>query len=305
MARPENYVSRADLGWGASPAAGATIRSGLVIHYDSGNLNLANRPHSDCIAYWRNTRNFHTGPSRGWLDIGYSFMACPHDYILEGRGLNKQQAAQPGGNATHYSVTLATGPAEDIAPGAINAVRRLRKWLIDDYNNSTAVSGHRDFVATSCPGNKAYALVQNGTFAQAPGSVGSVSPEDAVLGTKQGDGLLPGPASEAVKAVQRLIAAAGFASHLGESGVDGRWGPATSAGLLAARRYVGSGITSITSITGESYGQLIRACSRREAERAVNNLTIPECECTGGGSGEGLQLPATVKINGTVTLEES
>ena len=298
MSLPANYVSRSDLGWGASPAAGATIRSGLVVHYDSGNLNLANRPHADCIQYWRNTRAFHTGPQRGWADIGYSFMACPHDYIIEGRGLSKQQAAQPGGNATHYSVTLATGPAEDIAPGAINAVRRLRQWLMaSPRNNAGTVLGHRDFIATSCPGAKAYALVQNGTFAQAPGSVGTINPEDAVLGTKEGDGLLPGPASEAVKAVQRLIVAAGFGDLLGESGVDGRWWHATSAGLLAARQYVGSGVTSIKSITGESYAQLIRACARREAARAVNGLDIGECNCSGNGGG-GLELPLDVKIVG-------
>lgn len=294
----ENFISRSDLGWGRSPAAGATIRSGLVIHYDSGNLNLANRPHTDCITYWRNTRSFHMGPQRGWADIGYSFMACPHDYVIEGRGLNKQQAAQPGGNATHYSVTLATGPAEDIAPGAINAVRRLRQWLMaSPRNNHGRVLGHRDFIATSCPGNRAYALVQDGTFTKAPGTVGVTNPEDAVLGTREGDGLLPGPASEAVKAVQRLIVAAGFGDELGDSGVDGRWGPATSAGLLAARRYVGSNLDSVKTMTGESYAQLIRACARREAERAVSRL--------GTGGGEGGTLPTTerVTLEGTVTLK--
>lgn len=292
----QNYVTRADLGWGASPAAHANIRSGLVVHYDSGNLGLANKNHTACVTYWRNTRSFHTGPSRGWADIGYSFMACPHDYILEGRGLNRQQAAQPGGNATHYSVTLATGPAEDIAPGAINAVRRLRQWLMaSPRNNSDKVLGHRDFIATSCPGDRAYALVKNGTFTQNPGAPGMVSPEDAVLGTREGDGLLPGPASEAVKAVQRLIVAAGFGDELGDSGVDGRWGPATSNGLLLARRYVGSNLDSVKTMTGESYAQLIRACARREAERAVGRQ----------GDGDGGSLPTTerVTIEGTVTLK--
>src|SRR5690554_7150144 len=107
MALPENFVSRADLGWGNTAASYANISQGLVIHYDSGNLGLASKPHSACVQYWHNTRAFHRGPQRGWADIGYSFFSCPHDYILEGRGLNRQQAAQPGGNATHYSVTLA------------------------------------------------------------------------------------------------------------------------------------------------------------------------------------------------------
>ena len=71
MPRPSKYVSRSDLGWGTSPASRANPRSGLVIHYDSANQGLAGKDHSACLTYWRNTRNFHTGPSRGWVDIGY------------------------------------------------------------------------------------------------------------------------------------------------------------------------------------------------------------------------------------------
>ncbi len=288
MALPENFVSRSDLGWGNTAASYANISQGLVIHYDSGNLGLANKPHSACVQYWHNTRAFHRGPQRGWVDIGYSFFSCPHDYILEGRGLNRQQAAQPGGNATHYSVTLATGPAEEIPDAQINSVRRLRKWLIEDHDNHPRVLGHRDFISTSCPGDKAYALVTNGTFAQPPGAITEGAD---LLGLKEGDGI-PNP-SEGVKAVQRLIVAAGFGEHLEPYGVDGQWGAGTSAGLLAARHYVGSGVSSINRMTGESYAQLIRACARREAERAVKNLDIP----SGGGEG-GLptQFDATIKV---------
>lgn len=172
MPRPTKYVTRSALGWGSSPAAYANPRSGLVIHYDSSNQNLANKNHSACLSYWRATRSFHTGPSRGWADIGYSFMACAHGYVLEGRGLYKQQAAQPGGNSTHYSVTLATGPSDTITTDQINAVRQLRQWLMEpDTSISGKVLGHRDFIATSCPGDKAYAMVKDGTFTQPPGAI--------------------------------------------------------------------------------------------------------------------------------------
>lgn len=168
MARPSKYVSRADLGWGASPATSANPRSGLVIHYDAANQNLANRDHSACLTYWRNTRNFHIG-TNGWADIGYSWGACAHGYILEGRGLFRTQAAQPGGNSSHYSCTLMTGPTDTITAEQINAVRRLRQWLMEPESSiSGTVLGHRDFIATSCPGDKAYRMVQDGTFAKAP-----------------------------------------------------------------------------------------------------------------------------------------
>ncbi|MGW5876483.1 hypothetical protein ACWFMI_08020 [Nocardiopsis terrae] len=552
MPRPSKYVSRSDLGWGTSPASRANPRSGLVIHYDSVNQGLSGKEHSACLTYWRNTRAFHTGPSRGWADIGYcvdeetevltengwrsfrrvragdtaltldhttgtsqwqpiqavnvfpatertlirlegrshsslttphhrwpveraphpghdtehppgehwattetltardlirtaapcdhltdepkwphtlveevarawagrtrpsprprehltegvphhaflraltreqldlllriaapegsvpdrasaealqfaavlagraahlhhdehgwavapdhrallpinrdqdgptlreepygghiwcpttpngtwlarrrgtvyftgnSFMACPHGYVIEGRGLYRTQAAQPGGNSSHYSCTLATGPTDAITPEQINAVRMLRQWLMEpDTSIAGAVLGHRDFISTSCPGDRAYQLVQDGTFTQPPGAV---TEGLDLLGLKEGDGI-PTP-SEGVKAVQRLIVAAGFGEHLEPYGVDGQWGKGTSAGLLAARHYVGSGVTSIKSMTGESYAQLIRACARREAERAVKGLDSPDS----GGDGS-LPGTETVDVSGRLTIE--
>ena len=47
MGKPSNYVTRKDLGWSAaSPAGYANPRSGLVIHYDSNDQNLAGKNHS-------------------------------------------------------------------------------------------------------------------------------------------------------------------------------------------------------------------------------------------------------------------
>lgn len=170
MSLPANYISRKDLGWTpTSPAGYANPRSGLVVHYDSVDQNLADKGLDAAITYWNNTRAFHTGPSRGWVDVGYSFMAAHTGHILEGRGLYRAQAAQPGGNTTHYSVTLATGPGDRITPAQINAVRELRRWLMEPaISNAGVVLGHRDFIPTSCPGDRAYALVRDGTFTKPP-----------------------------------------------------------------------------------------------------------------------------------------
>lgn len=166
MPQPDLLEWRSDLGWSPySPAAKANPRSGLVVHYDSTDMDLADEDHQACRDYWNRTRRFHTGPSRGWADIGYSFMACAHGHVLEGRGLYRTQAAQPGGNSSHYSVTLATGPRDRITPAQINAVRQLREWLMEPETSiSGKVLGHRDFTATSCPGDKAYRMVRDGTF---------------------------------------------------------------------------------------------------------------------------------------------
>src|SRR5699024_12699029 len=72
MTEPDTLQWRSDFGWSPhSPAASANPKSGLVVHYDSADQRLASKPHSECVAYWKRTRSFHTGPSRGWADIGY------------------------------------------------------------------------------------------------------------------------------------------------------------------------------------------------------------------------------------------
>lgn len=286
MARPPLYITRADLDWPTtSPAGDANPRSGLVIHYDSTDQGLASKPLSASLDYWRRTRAFHTGPSRGWDDIGYSFLATAQGYIVEGRGLYKAQAAQPGGNTSHYSVTLATGPTDTITPEQIDAVRWLRQWLMEDHGNAGTVLGHRDFISTSCPGARAYALVEDGTFTRPPGQITEV---DDMLGLREGDGI-PNP-SEGVKMVQRLIVQAGRGDMLGTSGVDGQWGAATSAALLQVRRDVGSGVAKADTMTGEGAAQLLVAMARHQAGRY------------GGGSGGG-ELPTEATISGTVKLK--
>src|SRR5690606_27031186 len=179
MPKPEKYVSRASLGWGASGASYANPKKGLVVHYDGSNQNLAAKDHSACIAYWKNTRKFHTGPARGWADLGYSFGACPHSYVFEGRGLYKYQAAQgtTPGNRDYYSVTLMCGPSDEITDAQVNAVRQLREWLMEPATSiAGTVKGHRDFVSTSCPGDKLYRMVRDGVFSQ-PAAWGGGGPD--------------------------------------------------------------------------------------------------------------------------------
>ncbi|WP_435107361.1 peptidoglycan recognition protein family protein [Nocardiopsis synnemataformans] len=280
MPRPPKYVSRADLGWPTCPATRANPRSGLVIHYDSANQNLASKPHSECIAYWKRTRRFHMGPSRGWVCIGYSWMACSHGYVLEGRGLYKTQAAQPGGNTSHYSCTLATGPTDIITPEQINAVRELRQWLMEPETSiAGTVLGHRDFVPTSCPGDRAYGLVRDGTFEQPPGAITEVND---MLGLKKGD------SGERVKLLQLKVKRAGFGGVVGT--IDSDYGPKTAEAVRLARAYVGSAAKA-----GWGDGMTPDACDQVEAAIVKRML---EGVSSGGGA-----LPSTATITGTVKLK--
>jgi hypothetical protein len=161
-------TTRSDLGWGPTEASPAHPTMGLVVHFDGENQGLARKPHAACLAYWRNTRAFHMGPDRGWLDIGYSYGCCPHGTVLEGRGLDHEQAAQPGGNRDWYSVTFMSGPAEKPTPEQLNAFRSLRAWLVSKHGLGVKVLGHRDFVDTDCPGDRLYRLVTTGAITRGP-----------------------------------------------------------------------------------------------------------------------------------------
>ncbi|MCW2919760.1 MAG: N-acetylmuramoyl-L-alanine amidase family 2 [Actinomycetia bacterium] len=158
---------RSSFGWPATAAGYANPKKGLVVHYDGNNQGLAGKPHSACRTYWKDTRRFHMGPKRGWLDIGYSFGACPHGIIFEGRGLNHVQAAQPGGNTTWYSCTFMSGDKEKPTTAQVAAFRELRTWL-RGKGVGAAIRGHRDFSSTSCPGGILYKMVRDGSLISVP-----------------------------------------------------------------------------------------------------------------------------------------
>lgn len=98
---------------------------------------------------------------------GNSFAVCPHGIVMEGRGWQRVQAAQPGGNSTWTSVTFMSGPSEAPTRAQINAFKQLRAWL-RGKGLKAGIRGHRDFISTSCPGEKLYALVKNGGLAGPP-----------------------------------------------------------------------------------------------------------------------------------------
>lgn len=215
-------LKRSYFGWGSSNSAPANPQSGLVIHYDGPGRNLSKKSHSACVAYWKWVRQFHM-KSRAWADIGYSFGICPHKdksghgYVFEGRGLRRQQAAQPGGNSSHYSVTLMLGDNEKPTDIQIRTVQELHKYLRNEVGNSALVKGHRDFIATSCPGDLLYKMVRNGTFVPKP--MGKNWPYKLTTVMAKGWGYKT--PSEGVKKVQDRLNKLGYKPQLTEDGVFG------------------------------------------------------------------------------------
>ena len=161
------FEKRSAFGWPATSANSAPCKNGLVVHYDGSNQGLAGKSHDSCRAYWKATRKFHMGPARGWRDIGYSFAVCPHGIVMEGRGWQREQAAQPGGNTTWTSVTFMSGDSEKPTDAQVNAFRDLRAWL-RGKGLASAISYHGRFISTSCPGKILRGMVTDGKLAGAP-----------------------------------------------------------------------------------------------------------------------------------------
>jgi hypothetical protein len=166
---------RSAFGWPASAAGTANPTLGMAVHYEGSDTGIANFSHAECIDHWQDTRRFHMN-TRGWFDIGYSFGVCPH-YVLEGRGKDKAQAAQPGGNTTWYSCTFMTGPGEQPHPGQVENFRALRAWLMAD-DVAAAIRPHSSFVATGCPGDVLRAMISDGTIIRTPTPTPKPEPQE-------------------------------------------------------------------------------------------------------------------------------
>lgn len=158
-----HIVKRDYFGWPVTKAGTASPQQGLVLHYDGPGRNLSKKTHIECVRYWKETRSFHMN-GHGWADIGYSYGVCPHGMCFEGRGGKRTQAAQEGSNSSWYSCSLMLGEGEKPTDKQIASVKNLRDYLNQEYGNSKAVKGHKDFNKTSCPGTSIYKLIKDGVF---------------------------------------------------------------------------------------------------------------------------------------------
>lgn len=153
-------VSRAQ--WGArAPKPGIASLAptfGTTVHYEGG-TGLAIKSHSQCASIVRGIQAFHMD-SRGWLDIAYTRLACPHDYVYEGRGPGKRTAAQgtDEGNSAAYALCALLDTDDPLVAGLqdalVGGIQMLRR-----AGAPAGVNGHRDWHPTACPRDDLYALI--------------------------------------------------------------------------------------------------------------------------------------------------
>ena len=160
-------VTRTQLGWPASAAPTQTSTKGVKVHYEGTPVSTKLlTDHNACIAEWKAIRKSHlANVKEGYSDIAYNYGACPHGYLLEGRGIGKRTGAngnQPL-NIAHYAICGLVGseglvkPTDEMLGAIRDGIELLRQ-----HGAGTEIKGHRDGYATACPGGPLYAWVEKG-----------------------------------------------------------------------------------------------------------------------------------------------
>ncbi|MFG2682568.1 peptidoglycan recognition protein [Streptomyces sp. NPDC048392] len=155
------------------------VKAAFVHHSDTGNNYRCSQAPSVVRAIYR----YHVG-SMGWRDLGYNFLVDKCGSIYEGRagGVSKPVlgAHTLGFNSNSMGIAvLGTYSSKKPSPAALKAIARLTAWKVGLYGMNprgrtylksgggnlyrkgrkvrlSVISGHRDGVATNCPGEKLY-----------------------------------------------------------------------------------------------------------------------------------------------------
>lgn len=147
------WVTRAQ--WDAARSSGVenrpgSVHYGIAVHYSAA--VVGNDPHSTCASKVRSMQRYHQ-QTKGWADIAYSYLICPHGYVFTGRGMTAGPAAQgtTAGNLTYWAVCFLAGPTDLLSKPARAAFWELRTYLMQ-RKCGRLVRPHSDFTSTLCPG---------------------------------------------------------------------------------------------------------------------------------------------------------
>jgi hypothetical protein len=160
-------ITRAQLGWPASAAPTQTTTKGTKIHYEGTAVSTKLlTDHGACITEWKNIRASHlANTTENYSDVAYNYAACPHGFLLEGRGLRRRTGANGNAslNQAHYAILGLVGSSGLTEPtGAMLSAIRDGIELLRNNGAGLEIKGHRDGYATLCPGTPLYTWVQKG-----------------------------------------------------------------------------------------------------------------------------------------------
>lgn len=180
--------------WGARPRKAGTTSiapEGVVIHWEGGGWDWP-WAHSTCDDKVRAMQADHMD-RKGWSDIAYNYLACPHKYVFEGRGYDRRSSANGDAdvNYKYFAVQCMWGVKSGNAPDALKeAARDAIEYLRAKGHAGNKILGHRDTNETDCPGDELYAWVRLGAPrpSDITGGLGDMELDDVLPNIKDPDG---------------------------------------------------------------------------------------------------------------------
>ncbi|MHC4380352.1 MAG: golvesin C-terminal-like domain-containing protein, partial [Planctomycetota bacterium] len=147
----------------------------VALHHTASASEYQSSSWAECAANVKATQVYHM-VTRGWCDIGYNYLVCPHGDIFEGRGGGDDvRGAHDGYNCGSMGVAMMGyfhNPHFQVLNSAMqDAFVDLAAWKCDQQGidplgtsfyagygaNQANLYGHRDVSATACPGDLAHA----------------------------------------------------------------------------------------------------------------------------------------------------
>ena len=156
-------------------------------HWNGPTITIGGKPtwgHEYCASIVRSIQNFHMD-DRGWYDIAYNFVVCPHGYVFEGRGLWHQNGANGTnhGNQTSPAIMWLAGGNNPFTEESKLSFVQCTQYVAQNTTAKQGAIGHRDWKSTTCPGDKRYKWIKLGmpvTYNDLEGNVFFHSHEERV-----------------------------------------------------------------------------------------------------------------------------
>lgn len=196
--------------WGArAPRVGNGVYNGpkgIAYHYNGPKMGIDPNAPCNCAARVRAIQNFHMD-GRGWADIAYDVIACPHGNTYQGRLGTRNGTGANGttyANQNYMAVMALIGEGDPLGANLKRALLSGRE-LCRKAGAGSAVTGHQAHQSTACPGGPIMAWIKAGIPAP-------TDPTRPRLGDR----------GDLVKVVQNLLNLHGYGLD-----VDGVFGPKT------------------------------------------------------------------------------
>ena len=137
----------------------------MTVHHTAALLDT-NR---NAPARVRQHQRFHID-DRGWPDLAYHFIVDANGHVYEGRPVTAVGDTATNYDPTGHFLVCAEGDfnRQSISAAQVAAVVDLLAWGSVQFGvDASTIRGHRDWAATSCPGEDFYALISDGSLEQA------------------------------------------------------------------------------------------------------------------------------------------